>query len=373
MEDPIAVWEGEGGSIARRRHWTCVAIAVALGASSLTGSAPLRGQSPPIATDSIGTQMGFTAADVLAAESGSAVIKRLDTPVREEVAYVGMVSIDAPVGRFIDRFRDIEEFERGPGTPLIGVFSDPPKLDDLASLRLPVADVAALEECRPGKCDVKLSAAAMERFRNGVDWSADDAAAQAEHVTREMILDLVRAYQSDGNRALGTYDDGDEPLSVAAEALALAASATALPAPMPALVSYLESYPEGRPVGAEDLFYWTLVDFGLKQTVRVNHVTIYRPDSIGPSRVAFATATKQLYASHYFHTTLELRFLIDADRGLDSPGTSLISITRSRNDGMTGFRGFFLGPTISRRSRDAVRGYLDHVRQQVERPLPGDP
>jgi hypothetical protein len=119
----------------------------------------------------------------------------------------------------------------------------------------------------------------------------------------------------------------------------------------------------------EDFFYWTLVDFGLKQTVRVNHVTIHRLEESGTSNVAYVTAIKQLYASHYFYTTLELRFLIRVNRGLDSPDTRLISITRSRNDGMTGLKGFFLRPTIRRRSRDAVRGYLDHVKHQVELPL----
>jgi hypothetical protein len=33
---------------------------------------------------------------------------------------------------------------------------------------------------------------------------------------------------------------------------------------------------------------------------------------------------------------------------------------------MTGFKGLFLRPIISRRSRDAVRGYLEHVKRQIE-------
>jgi hypothetical protein len=49
-------------------------------------------------------------------------------------------------------------------------------------------------------------------------------------------------------------------------------------------------------------------------------------------------------------------------------GTTLISMTRSRNDGMTGFKGLFLRPIISRRSREGVRRYLVHLKEQVERP-----
>jgi len=50
-----------------------------------------------------------------------------------------------------------------------------------------------------------------------------------------------------------------------------------------------------------------------------------------PSGVVYAMAIKQLYASHYFNTTLELRFLVVDDRRAGRRGTSLISITRSRS------------------------------------------
>ena len=321
--------------------------------------------------DSLLTQkMGFSAADLRALDAGSAVIKSLDTPIREELAHVGVVYVDAQPERFVERFRDIERFERGPGIPQIGRFGSPPRLEDLESLALPATDVAALSKCRPGDCDVKLSAAAMSRFRNEVDWSSANAARQADEVAREMILELVHAYQAAGNAALGYYDDGDEPLSVAEQFRALLASGDPLPAPVPALLAYLDDYPRGRPAGADDFFYWTVVDFGLKPTIRVNHVTVYPLTASPPLGVAYAIAIKQLYASHYFHTTLELRFLVVDDRRYGRRGSSLISITRSRNDGMTGFKGFFLRPIISRRSRDGVRGYLEHVRRQVERPVP---
>jgi hypothetical protein len=83
----------------------------------------------------------------------------------------------------------------------------------------------------------------------------------------------------------------------------------------------------------------------------------------------YVIATKQIYASHYFHTTLELRFLFDDDRRDGGAGAALVSITRSRNDGMTGVKGLFLGPVISRRSRTGVANYLRHMKQQLESPV----
>ena len=64
-----------------------------------------------------------------------------------------------------------------------------------------------------------------------------------------------------------------------------------------------------------------MVDFGLKPTVRVNHVIIY-PLAAILSGVSHVIAIKQLYASHYFHTTLELRLLVHDDRA-EPTGTAV--------------------------------------------------
>jgi hypothetical protein len=209
----------------------------------------------------------------------------------------------------------------------------------------------------------------MTRFQNDVNWSSPDAALQANDVARAMILELVHAYQASGNAALGQYDDGGEPLPVAEEFRALLKSGNLLPLPVPGLMAYLEQYPRSRPSGAEDFFYWSMVDFGLKPTVRLNHVIIY-PLAARPSGVSHVIAIKQLYASHYFQTTLELRFLVDDERRADRPGFHLVSITRSRIDGTSGLKGSLLRPVISRRSRTAVRSYLEHLKRQVERTAP---
>jgi len=352
-------------------HRFLPALVLGLGATLLiAGVSPVAGPGSP-ADILLRQKVGLSAADLRALDAGVAVIRTLETPVRQELAHVGSVHIDAPSERFLERFRDIARFERGPGVPQIGRFSSSPQLEDLASLTLPAADVKALATCRPGACDVQLPATAMSRFRNEVNWSSPNATRQVNQVAREVLLALVRAYQADGNAALGHYDDDGEPLPVAEQFRALLASSTELPAPVPDLIAYLDDYPRRRLAGAEDFLYWAVVDFGLKPTIRVNHVTIYPLASALPSGVAYAIAIKQLYASHYFHTTLELRFLIDDDRA-GRLGFWLVSITRSRNDGMTGFKGLFLRPIISRRSGEAVRGYLEHVKRQVERPALSD-
>lgn len=341
-------------------------LTLVLGASLLAASPAAQADS---FVDALLRREHFSAADRRALDSGEAVVKTLDTPVRQELAHFGVVYVDATVERFIERFSDIERFERGPGILQIGRFGTPPRIEDLASLTLPPKDVAALATCHPGDCEVKLSAAAMTRFRDHVNWSSPNAARQANEATRDLLLELVRAYQADGNAALGQYDDGDEPLSIAGQFRALLASSNRLPLPVSDLMAYLGEYPRSRPAGAEDFFYWSVVDFGLKPTVRINHVIIY-PLAARPSGVSHVITIKQLYASHYFYTTLELRFLIENDPGADRRGFYLVSITRSRSDGTTGFKGSLLRPILRRRSRNGVRGYLEHVKRQVERAAP---
>jgi hypothetical protein len=89
-----------------------------------------------------------------------------------------------------------------------------------------------------------------------------------------------------------------------------------------------------------------------------------------PSGVSHVIAIKQLYASHYFQATLELRFLVDDERRAARSGFYLLSITRSRIDGTGGLTGSLLRSVISRRSRTAVRNYLEHLKRQVERTPP---
>jgi hypothetical protein len=50
----------------------------------------------------------------------------------------------------------------------------------------------------------------------------------------------------------------------------------------------------------------------------------------------------------------------------DRRGFYLFSVTRSRIDGTSGFSGALLRPVISRRSRNAVRSYVEHLKRQLE-------
>ena len=122
--------------------------------------------------------------------------------------------------------------------------------------------------------------------------------------------------------ALGTYRDKTRPTAVADTFTSLLAQMKSLPIYLPDLHSYLLEYPNAASNGIRSEFYWEKVNFGLKPTLRIVQAIVYRGTS--PDKPAYAVAVKQLYASHYFETALDLTvclsekkngFLSDHDQG----------------------------------------------------------
>ena len=127
---------------------------------------------------------------------------------------------------------------------------------------------------------------------------------------------------------------------------------------MPALTTYLPDmrryllgFPDAQVPDVTSFLYWQETEFGLKPTIRINHLTIHE----GADETV--VASKMLYASHYFWTALELRVLRpDPSRG---QGFWLVTINRSRSDGLSGLTGIF----VRRRVRsEAVRGVMAGTR-----------
>jgi hypothetical protein len=307
-------------------------------------------------------RLRLTGAQMDAIDRGEAVTLEVRATVDREIALAGVVHIAAPAERLVSLVRDIERFESGDGFLATRRISDPPALDDFASLALPAEDVEALRKCRPGRCDVKLGQGAFDRLRE-IDWRAQDVTAQVNSLARQMAFDYVRAYQAGGNGELAVYLDSGRPQFVAEEFASLTRRLQDLPDPTPALAEYLVGYPRAeRAPGLEEFLYWSLGDFGLKPVVRLNHVVI-QP---GSGRTRWVIATKQLYASHYFQTALELRALVDDAR---APGRAhyLVVYNVARSDGLTGL----FGGVVKGKARDASRKGLAKALSATKRRCEG--
>jgi hypothetical protein len=133
---------------------------------------------------------------------------------------------------------------------------------------------------------------------------------------------------------------------------------------LPDLKRYLIGYPRTQLPNAESLFYWERVKFGLKPTLRLNHMVVYR--GTGPSGPIDSVAIKQLYASHYFQTALDLS-VCAADSGRPGEkGFYLITVKGSRQAGLTGPKGSIIRKTAVSRTRSSLESSLMHIKRVLE-------
>jgi hypothetical protein len=291
-------------------------------------------------------------------QGGAPVTRLLDADGSKEVAVFGAIWIDAPIKRYVEALQDIETFERGGGFRFTKRISSPPSLEDFAQLRLTDEDVKDLRTCRVGDCEVKLSEASLHRFRTEIDWKASDVHPEADALMRRLAFEYVTGYLEGGNERLAVYRDKSRPTFVAREFRGLIDRMPELTTYMPAMRHYLLEYPKVSLPDSTSFLYWQDTEFGLKPTIRISHVTILEGQD------GTVVASKMLYASHYFWTGLELRVLLpDAAKG---PGFWLITISRSRSDGLSGFTGTFVRRRVRSDAQEGTLAALKGTKARLE-------
>jgi hypothetical protein len=311
--------------------------------------------------------MGFTADQMEAVNAGRPVARILPSRELQEVALAGAVRITGSLATLIQQFKTIETFEGRMGASAVGRFQVVPKLDDLRGLTFDPQDLASLQHCEPGTCELQLTAEAMQRFKTGVDWAAPGVADRANRLLQLTLFEMLGAYKTGGSAALGSYQDRAGPTSMGSEFQKLLVSRD-LPADVPEFMHSVADYPRVTLRGAEDVFYWSKSSFGLRPTIRLSHMTIYALADPRPRRdgLRYVVATKQLYASRYFSSTLELRSLVD-DYAKPGRGFFLFYTSKSRVNGLPGLLGAVVRNAVKTRARTAMEQYLDFTKRTIEK------
>ncbi len=168
----------------------------------------------------------------------------------------------------------------------------------------------------------------------------------------------MRGYLEGGNARLATYRDSSRPTFVGEEFSSMIDRMPSLTEYLPDLKRYLLDYPQAALPNSESFLYWQEAKFGLKPTIRINHLVI----SQQPTHVA--VASKMLYASHYFWTALELRVLVpDPARG---KGFWFVSVNRSRSDGLSGFVGSMIRGKVRGEAEKGMMAALRTTKASLE-------
>ncbi len=304
---------------------------------------------------------GLNEDQIAAIRSGKAIAKVVESSTPDEVFVFGAVYVKASPESYLELASNMDALRRLPGYLAIGTFSDPPQLSDLEGLHLEHKDIEKLKNCKVGHCEVQLPTEAMEEFKQSINWSAPDVDDRVNHLARQMALQALSNYVQGGNTALGVYRDKNHPAVVAETFASLITRLSALPVYLPELNEYLREYPKAKSDKVQADFYWEEVNFGLKPTFRIVQRIVYRETtSTGP---VCALAEKQLYASHYFETALDLTVCIkDARR----PGFYIVTVKGSKQAGLTGLKGSVVRKVAVDKARSSLERVLLTIKQRLE-------
>ncbi len=307
--------------------------------------------------------VGFSKSDLSALERGEPVAKVLDAKEPTEIEAFGAIGVNVPMELFVEKIRGIADFKKSKEVLQIGKFHNPPCLEDLEALTLDPDEILLLKNCIVGSCKMKATAEMIERLREEVLWSMPTWAQKATEVYRGILLSYVQDYLAKGNAALAVYVDKERPVRLADEFRALLGDSPYLAEYVPEFRSYLDNFPNGRLAGVEDFIYWSKEKFGARPVVSITHVTIYKKDS--GDRSSAVISSKQIYANHYFRSSLGLTAFATRP---GSGGTAgyLMYLNRSRVDLLGGFLTFIKRWFIKKRLREGLEGNLRVVKRKLE-------
>lgn len=302
----------------------------------------------------------FTETDFAALRQGESVVRLLPVNDKREVAVWGLVGLHVPADLFLQSYRESLTQKSNPAILEIGRFGNTPELADLQTLTFEERDLEDLKECVVGDCKLKLSRLMIERLRSEVDWQSSDYRLQAVQLLKTMLRDYVADYLTRGDAALIEYSDKATAIRLADEQHALLSSSSYLGKFLPDMRLHVKgSVPEMSLV--ENAIVWSKIKFGLKPVIAINHIRIFKRDhGSGPQ---ILIAAKQIYANHYFDSSLALTGFVSLPGA--SPAAYLVYENRSRADGLQGAFGKLKRGIVEGKTVEGLKTILESSRASL--------
>jgi hypothetical protein len=348
----------------RSLRLSAVAVLVVVSGSAL-GAQDARGSAPAPDLSFLAPVGAPTPAEVAALESGEAVVRAIRTDDRDEVAMLGLVSITVPRDELLARIGSATISLAQGGRQPSGIVSSPAAASDFAQATLDPSDAAGLRKCQVARCSIKLPKEQMEAIATAVDWPRESETQRAAHVEallRDWLAKLVNDYRARGDAALPVYDDTRRGEWSASGFRSLLAEDAFLFRDAPSFAAHLAESPAHAVAGAASTIFWA-VDRrpGLKPILNVSQLTSFAGAGANAPRLV---AIKQIYASHYFDSWLDVTSLIEQPGSV--PHTCLVLVRRVRFDKLPSRGLFDVRGRIVRKLRDALQDELEHAKQAAE-------
>jgi hypothetical protein len=307
----------------------------------------------------LSANFAFTSSDFADLQRGRVVKRAMEARTPGEIGVIGAVRVHATKVSFINRVRDIERFKRGPDVLQIGTFSNPPVALDLAGLTISPEDFDA-RNCHVHDCNIRIPADLIARVEREVGDGSGDAQARGAQVFKQGLLEHVRAYMTGSTGRMTQYDDtraGIRPMDQFAGVLA---NSPVLRTLVPGMPEHL-SDPANAPLdGAIDFVYWSKEKFGLAPFITVTHTSI-----VCPSESMCVIASRDVYSSRYFDTSLALT--IAADAPSEKGSFDLLYANRARANALKGTFAALRRTIVERRAKAWLDDTLKKLRSMLER------
>ncbi len=304
---------------------------------------------------------GFSATDLESLEKGEAIVKALDSKTEGEVAFAGSIKLDAPRDVVFSAFRRAVERQRAKLSKERGFFQKSPEVKDLTKLKIKDSEIRSLKSCKSGDCSWSLSTDFINRFQEGFDWEASDAEAKAKELFKQIMVENLESYLQKGDAGLMDYNDDPEPLSLANEQKSLLDGLIWINDFAPEFTSYLKDFPNGKLEGVEDLATWEKVSIAFKQVIVNSHGIFYKKDVDGVQQGLIIS--KQLYANHFFHSSLSLTGIISFPKETDQFETYLLFVNHTRSGALTGTTGKLLSAAVDGEAESNLTTVLKDTRK----------
>jgi hypothetical protein len=201
-------------------------------------------------------------------------------------------------------------------------------LEDFAGVKLDPNGDAMDKLYRDAKAgsDLNLSSGEIEMFKKlGKKASHDDI----EHCLRQVLLNRFRAYKKDGLAGISPYARGKSEFSVGQELKQQLEVGPILKKHAPVFKKYAIEYPNNKPDGAVESFFWVNSLIDDKPTVALVH------------RLGMPLDGGYVYMERHFYLSRSHNCLQGLGAALPSEdgGTAVFYATRTSTDQVSGFGG----------------------------------
>lgn len=313
------------------------------------------------------TALGFSTKDLRALERGEAISRGMDGSASGEIAVAGAVRVQVPRTYFVDRLMDIVQFKQDDIVLEIGLFTAPPRLEDLETLTLGEDDLRSLAQCRERACDVKLTAPAIATLQ-AIDWRAADAAERASRAFKAMLLERTERFLAEGADAIEPYADGhSQPF--ADEVRSLLDASADLFRHAPDFQSSIAAAPRLAAPRIDAVTYWSKEQAAFKPIISLTHMSVFTVESGGATLTYGASVN--YYASHYVDASIGATVAVSHEGEPDV--VYVVYVNRSRVDALNGAFSGLRRWGVQREARGGLKDRLRDTRRRLEAEYEANP